>query len=308
MAAMKKDVISSDVLLVITAAIWGFAFTAQRLGMDHIGPFLYTGVRFLLGALVLVPFLAAGKKRRAAHPPPPTRKIMLIGALAGIFLFFWVTFQQIGLQYTTAGKAGFITGLYVILVPILGVFWKQRSHGGTWAGAGFAVAGLYLLSVTNGFRIGAGDLLVLLGAFFWAFHVHIIGKFAKTIDAVMLAVFQYLFCGILSLIVAFIVEPIRLSSILDAALPIAYGGIASVGIAYTLQVVAQKTAPPAHAAIIMSLEGVFAVAGGYLFLSEMLKVRGIIGCSLMLCGMLISQISVTRAARLSRESAAKTVS
>ncbi|MBT3274304.1 MAG: DMT family transporter [Spirochaetales bacterium] len=296
---MKKGAISSDVLLLITAAIWGFAFTAQRLGMDHIGPFLYTGIRFLLGALVLLPLLAARKKppNDAERKEPPRRQILRIGAVAGFFLFFGVTFQQIGLQYTTAGKAGFITGLYVILVPILGIIWRQRSHGGTWAGAGLAVVGLYFLSVTEGFRIGSGDLLVLAGAFFWAFHVHIIGKFAKTLDSVKLAIFQYVFCGIISLIVAIIIEPVEMAAILKAALPIAYGGIASVGIAYTLQVIAQKTAPPAHAAIIMSLEGVFAVIGGYLFLAEVLAFRGIFGCSLMLLGMLISQVAVTRAAK-----------
>jgi drug/metabolite transporter (DMT)-like permease len=295
---MKKGVVRSDVLLLLTAAIWGFAFTAQRAGMDHIGPFLYTGIRFLLGAAVLVPLWIFGKKETGAAGRQSIRGLLGGGVLAGAFLFLGVTFQQIGLLYTTAGKAGFITGLYVILVPLLGIIWKQRSHRGTWAGAGLAVVGLYLLSVTGGFRVGTGDLLILASAVFWAFHVHVIGRLSKSQDPVKLAVVQYVFCGALSLLVAVPLEPIEIGAIIDAALPIAYGGICSVGIAYTLQIVAQKSAPPAHAAIIMSLEGVFAVAGGYLILGETLSIRGFLGCGLMLCGMLLSQISVSRSSRV----------
>jgi drug/metabolite transporter (DMT)-like permease len=295
---MKKGVVRSDVLLLLTAAIWGFAFTAQRAGMDHIGPFLYTGIRFLLGAAVLVPLWIFGKKEAVADGRQNIRSLLGGGVLAGAFLFLGVTFQQIGLLYTTAGKAGFITGLYVILVPLLGIIWKQRSHRGTWAGAGLAVVGLYLLSVTGGFRVGTGDLLILASAVFWAFHVHVIGRLSKSQDSVKLAVVQYVFCGALSLLIAVPLEPIEIGAIIDAALPIAYGGICSVGIAYTLQIVAQKSAPPAHAAIIMSLEGVFAVAGGYLILGETLSIRGFLGCGLMLCGMLLSQISVSRSPRV----------
>lgn len=292
MRRMKKGVLRSDVLLLLTAAIWGFAFTAQRAGMDHIGPFLYTGIRFLLGAAVLLPMWLFADKSGPIRTN--RRRFVASGMLAGLFLFLGVTFQQVGLLYTTAGKAGFITGLYVILVPILGVIWRQRSHAGTWTGAALATGGLYLLSVTGGFRIGTGDLLVLASAFFWAFHVHIIGKLTRSMSSVKLAVLQYTFCGVVSLIVAVIFEPVQFRPILDATIPILYGGVCSVGIAYTLQIVAQKSAPPAHAAIIMSLEGVFAVAGGFLILGEILSIRGFAGCGLMLCGMLISQISVAR--------------
>ena len=303
---MKKGVLRSDVLLLLTAAIWGFAFTAQRAGMDHIGPFLYTGIRFLLGAIVLIPFWVFGGKRKASRTKATDmRSLLRGGALAGIFLFLGVTFQQIGLIHTTAGKAGFITGLYVILVPVLGVIWRQRSHPGTWTGAGLAVVGLYFLSVSGGLKIGTGDLLVVASAFFWAFHVHMISKLSKSLDSVQLGVVQYVFCGILSLLIAIPLEPIEMGAILHAALPIAYGGICSVGIAYTLQIVAQKSAPPAHAAIIMSLEGVFAVVGGYLLLGEVLSTRGFIGCGLMLCGMLVSQVSVSRSATGDRRTRAR---
>ncbi len=289
-------------LLLITAAIWGFAFTAQRAGMDHIGPFLYTGVRFLLGAAVLLPIWIVRSRRRETGESaarmlaqkPGVSKLLKAGVVAGLFLFFGVSFQQVGLLYTTAGKAGFITGLYVIIVPITGLLWKLRSGPGTWLGAAVAVTGLYLLSVSGSFKINRGDLLMLINAFFWAGHVLAISRLAGNFDPVKLAVVQYTFCGVVSLIVAAIVEPVALRAILDAAIPLAYGGICSVGIGYTLQVVAQKSAPAAHAAIIMSLESVFAVIGGYLILGEVLSARGLTGCALMLCGMIISQLSANR--------------
>ena len=304
---MTGKTMTSDALLLLTASIWGFAFVAQRAGMDYIGPFLYTGIRFLLGALVLLPFLLLGKTGKTDAGVSKTKLISMIlfGSLAGVFLFLGVSFQQVGLLHTTAGKAGFITGLYVIIVPILGIIRRQRTRFGTWLGAIFAVVGLYLLSVTGGFRFSQGvaweaargDLLVLASAFFWAIHVHVIGWLSPKIESVKLAMIQFTFCGVVSLCVAFATEAVELSAVLDAALPIGYGGICSVGIAYTLQVVAQKRAPAAHAAIIMSLEGVFAVLGGYLLLNEVLNTRGIVGCALMLIGMVLSQIAVIRATR-----------
>ncbi len=310
--AMNTGTFRSDALLLITAAIWGFAFTAQRAGMDYIGPFLYTGIRFLLGAVVLLPvlFVRARKRRNddksgsrpAGMPiqPAAARDLLKVGVAAGAFLFLGVNFQQLGLLYTTAGKAGFITGLYVIIVPVMSMLWKQRSGLGTWAGAVIAVSGLYLLSITGGFRIGTGDLLVLVCSFFWACQILVIGRFAGRMDAIRLALVQYLFCGIVSLLIGFFVEPVDFSAIVDAALPLAYGGICSVGIAFTLQVIAQKSAPTAHAAIIMSLESVFAVIGGYIVLGETLSPRGISGCALMLCGMIISQMSIARSKAVAR--------
>ncbi len=178
-------------------------------------------------------------------------------------------------MYTTAGKAGFITGLYVIIVPILGLFWRQQPQIGTWVGAILAAFGLYFLSVTEELTIEPGDFLVLIGAFFWAAHVLIIGWLSPRINPIKLAFSQYVACSILSLITASIVEDITLSSIFLAAIPILYGGLISVGIAYTLQVVAQRDAHPAHAAILLSLEAVFAAIGGWLILGEILSARGL---------------------------------
>jgi len=291
---MKAQNLKSDTLLLLTATIWGFAFVAQRVGMDYVGPFTFNGFRFALGSLTLVPLLLINNRQGAITkgllPLTKARMIILGGGLAGFALFMGATLQQVGLVYTTAGKAGFITGLYVVIVPILGLFWKQQSSLGTWFGAILAAAGLYLLTITAQFTIALGDFLELAGAFFWAGHVLIIGWLSPRIDPIKLAFFQYTACSFLSLLTAVITEVITLHGLFLATLPIAYGGLISVGIAYTLQVVAQRYAHPAHAAIILSLEAVFAAFGGWLILGETLSSRGLIGCSLMLAGMLLSQL------------------
>jgi drug/metabolite transporter (DMT)-like permease len=292
---MKTQNLKSDTLLLLTATIWGFGFVAQRVGMDYVGPFTFNGFRFALGSLTLVPLLLRSNRQwaiitKSLLPLINTRMIILGGGLAGFALFMGATLQQVGLVYTTAGKAGFITGLYVVIVPILGLFWKQRPGLGTWLGAIFAAAGLYFLSITAQFTIAFGDFLELAGAFFWAGHVLIIGWLSPRIDPIKLAFFQYAACSFLSLITAVITEVITLHGLFLATIPIAYGGLISVGIAYTLQVVAQRYAHPAHAAIILSLEAVFAALGGWLILGETLSARGLLGCSLMLGGMLLSQL------------------
>jgi drug/metabolite transporter (DMT)-like permease len=198
--------------------------------------------------------------------------------------------QQIGLVYTTAGKAGFITSLYVVLVPITGLFLGHRCSVAVWPGAALAVAGLYLLSITESFVIGPGDLCVLVGAFFWAIHVHLIGHLAKRANPLHIACIQFIACSALSLCVAIVLERISLLAILDAAIPILYGGILSAGVAFTLQVFCQRTSQPAHAAIIMSLETLFAALAGYLFLNEYLGLRGLAGCTLMLASLIVVQL------------------
>jgi len=223
-------------------------------------------------------------------PSPGLKTILLGGGALGLALFAGASLQQIGLVYTTAGKAGFITGLYVIIVPLLGLFWRQQPAIGTWIGAVLATVGLYLLSVTETFTIEAGDLLVLIGAVFWAAHVLIIGWLSPRINPIKLSFFQYVACSILSLITAARIESITITSIFAAAIPILYGGLLSVGIAYTLQVIAQREAHPAHAAILLSLESVFAAIGGWLILGEIISPRGLVGCGLMLAGMLLSQL------------------
>lgn len=260
--------------------------------MDYVGPFTFNGVRFALGALSLLPLLYINRKKEELYPESRIKSVMRGGFLAGCALFMGASLQQIGIIYTTAGKAGFITGLYVVIVPILGLFWKQKTSAGTWFGVFLAAIGLYLLSVTEKFTIEFGDLLELIGAFFWAGHVQLIGWLTRRMNSLKLAFFQFITCSLLSLLTAIFKEIITIQGVWDALIPICYGGLFSVGIAYTLQVVAQRHARAAHAAIILSLESVFAVIGGWLILSEMLSLRGVIGCTLMLAGILSSQFNV----------------
>ena len=284
----------TDGLLLLAAVIWGFAFVAQRVGMEYVGPFGFNGVRFALGCLVLLPFLFRNGIRddRASplHPALFSRPSLGGGLLAGLVLFCGASFQQVALVYTTAGNAGFITGLYVVLVPILGVALGHRTHAGTWIGAGLAAAGLYLLSVVGPFTVSPGDVLVFIGALFWAGHVHLIGWLSPRQDPLRIALLQFATCAVLSLITSVAVEHHAVRDYWSAAIPILYGGVLSVGVAYTLQVVAQQRAKPAHAAVILSLEAVFAAIGGGIVLGETLSPRALAGCTLMLCGMLTSQL------------------
>ena len=284
----------ANLLLLLTAAIWGVAFVAQRVGMNSIGPFTFNGIRFALGACSLLPLLFQLRGRRDDAPESRRSRILAGGLAAGVVMFIGASLQQIGIVYTTAGNAGFITGLYVVIVPIVGIFLKQTTTTNTWIGAVFAVLGMYLLSVNDALRINRGDVLELIGAFFWAAHVQLIGWLTRRINPLKIAFLQFLTCSCFSLFAALLVESITWQSVARAAIPLAYGGFLSVGVAFTLQVVAQRDAQPAHAAIILSLEAVFAALGGWLILGERLSARGVVGCGLMLIGMLISQALLTR--------------
>ncbi len=288
---MRSSPLGSDLLLLLTAAIWGFAFVAQRMGMEHVGPFTFNGLRFALGCLSLLPLLAVGRRlSRPVAAPVRSRLFLLGGGALGVVLSVAVSLQQVALLYTTAGKAGFITGLYVVMVPILGLLWNQRPGAGTWIGAALAAAGLYLLSVTEDFSIATGDALVLASAVFWSVQVLLVSYLSPKARPVELAFYQFLICALLSLAAAWVFERFEWPAIAAAAVPILYGGVLSVGVAYTLQVVAQRHARPAHASILMSLEAVFAVWGGWWILDEGLSLRGLVGCGLMLAGMLLSQL------------------
>ncbi|WP_163192264.1 DMT family transporter [Clostridium thermarum] len=290
---MNIKEVRSNILLLITATIWGFAFVAQRVGLNYVEAFTFNAVRFALGALSLLPLMIYQKKVNEGQNKKSTaavKTLLLGGLVAGSALFLGASLQQVGLAYTTAGKAAFITGLYIALVPILGIFLKQRVHFTTWIGVSFAVVGLYFLSVNEGFSINKGDLLQFIGAFFWAVHILVIDYLTKKVNALTLSFLQFITCSILSFIVAVSFENISVFGLSQAPVPILYGGICSVGIAYTLQVFGQKYAKPSHAAIIMSMEAVFASIGGMLLLNERLDLRGFLGCSLMFTGMLLSQV------------------
>ena len=314
----RSTTLRSDLLLLLAAVIWGFAFVAQRMGMVHIGPFMFNAIRFALGAGVMLVVIKGrevwktvgreecktigqedGRSERPEELQTADRRLTtndyrlttIYGVLLGLILFAGATFQQAGIVHTTAGNAGFITGLYIILVPIFGIFSGHKTGTNVWGGAVIAMVGLYFLSVTESFTISKGDSLVLIGAIFWAIHVLYTGWLSPRMSALRLAATQYIVCSVLSLFSALIFEENTLSGIYKAGIPLLYGGLLSVGVAFTLQIVGQKKAPPAHAAIILSLETVFAVIGGVLILSETMTERKWFGCSLMLAGMLLAQVS-----------------
>jgi drug/metabolite transporter (DMT)-like permease len=290
---MRTRAIHANLILLLTAVIWGGGFVAQRLGMQQMGPFIFNGFRFLIGSLTLLPIIFL-RRHQEESEVYPIQKTLLIGTAAGVFLFGGATYQQLGLIQTTAGKAGFITGLYVIIVPILGMFWRDRPHSATWIGAGTAVVGLYFLSVTRGLEFSPGDGYVLIGAIFWAGHVQFIAHYSLKVDPIKLSFTQSLVTSLISFGVGFILEDFNLKQVLDTFFPIIYGGVISIGIAYTLQVIGQRYAKPTPAAITLSLESVFAAFWGWLLLGEILTSRILLGCILMLSGMMISQIGQTK--------------
>lgn len=291
---MVSKEIKSVFILLLTAAIWGFAFVAQRVGMGFLGAFTFNGIRFALGSISLLPVIYFFDKKfksenSAERVDADIKTTIKSGVIAGCILYIAASLQQVGLIYTTAAKAGFITSLYIVLVPILGIFLKQKTHSTTWLGAITAAVGLYFLSINEGFTIEFGDLLQVIGALFWAVHIQVIDKFVKNVDAIKLSSTQFATCSVLSLITAFIFEDISMSGVVSAIVPLLYGGVMSAGVAYTLQAVGQRYAKPSHAAIALSMEAVFAAIGGILILNETMSLRGYLGCALMLAGMLISQ-------------------
>jgi drug/metabolite transporter (DMT)-like permease len=292
---MKKEKIESVLVLFLVAAIWGFSFVAQRIGMRFMGPFLFNSVRFMLGAIVLLPFILFKNKKESEDErylkKEKNKKVIFAGVFAGFLIFIAVSFQQFGVIYTTAGKAGFITGLYIIFVPIIGIIFKQKIKINVWIGVILAIIGLYLLSIKNGMSMGKGDIFVLIGAIFWAFHVQIIGHFAGRVESLKLAFGQFFVNSLLSFSGALIFEKISLYAISKGIWAILYAGVLSVGVAYTLQIFGQKRISPSVSAIILSIESVFSVIGGWLVLNEILSVKEIIGCLLMLLAMIIAQIS-----------------
>jgi drug/metabolite transporter (DMT)-like permease len=289
---MSNSKIKSDLILLVAAMIWGFAFVAQRVGMEYVGPFTFNGVRFLLGSLVLLPFLFCRKKKQLVIVNDKNiRKQIVAGSiLTGLILFCGAALQQVGIQYTTAGKAGFITGLYVIFVPVVAIFFGQKTRIIVWIGVILSALGLYLLSITHGFHMATGDFLVFLCAICFTGHVLMIAWLSPKTDSLYLAVIQFSICAMINLVLAFIVEKVIWEKITEAFIPLLYGGVLSVGVAYTMQVVAQKKAHPAYASIIFSLEAVFAALGGWLILDEHLSLRALTGCAIMLSGMIIVQI------------------
>lgn len=281
----------TDLLMVGVAVIWGSTFVAQQMGMDSVGPFTYTAARMALGVALIAPLWWWRGGPFAAVPRVDSPGLWRDGTLLGLVLFVAINLQQVGLLGTTVANAGFITGLYVVLVPVLMRLFGQRVGMPVWLAVGLATAGLYFLSVKPDASIAPGDWLQLGSAALWAVHVLLVGHWARRHDAIRLAILQYLVAGGLSWLAAvWRAEPITFDALAGAAGAIAWGGLLSIGIAYTLQVVAQRTAKASHAAIIYSSEGVFAAIGGWWVLGEMIGWRGWGGAALILAGMLLAQL------------------
>ncbi|MDR1136417.1 MAG: DMT family transporter [Clostridiales Family XIII bacterium] len=320
-----NNTIKSTLILTFTAMIWGFAFVAQRSSMEFVGPFFFSGVRSILGSLTLIIFLTIQKrfsKNRdlnagalnesagtgiskdssaslSAFMNPYRKKLLRGGVYCGLILFAGTNFQQIGLVFTTASKAGFITALYIVLVPILGILLKHKTHWNTWVSVLIAAVGLYFLCLTESFIIQPGDLVILIGAGFWAMHILVIDHFVAHVSAVKLSCIQFLVCGLLSLIIspfadAYLSPGAHISGALQILPAILYTGVLSSGVGFTLQAVGQKYANPTAASIIMSTEAVFGVIGGFLLLHERLTQRELLGCILMFTAVILAQLPVKR--------------
>ncbi len=290
---MNKSKLKSNFFLLMTAMIWGFAFVAQRVGADHVGAMTFNGVRFALGALSLVPVVLIFA-RKTPMDAECRRQTVCASFAGGAALFVASLLQQWGVELTqSAGKAGFITSLYTVLVPVIGVLFLHRKTGlFIWMGAFLAVGGLYLLSMTGAEKAGIGDLVLILGAIVWAGHILIIDYFnGKQINAIVFAMGQFAVCAVFNLIGAALFEEIAPSGIIAAGVPILYGGLMSVGVAYTLQILGQRGADPTAASVILSTESMFSALGGILILGESMSVGGYIGCVLIFVGVVLAQLT-----------------
>jgi len=282
-------------LLMLAALIWGTAFVAQSVGMDHIGPFTFNSVRNFVASVALIPVILFLRRRqdpaKAAGAAENYRKSLWIGGIfCGIALTVASSLQQIGIQYTSVGKAGFLTALYIVIVPIFGLFLKKRVPAAVWISVVIAAVGTYLLSIKEDFTIGTGDLYVILCAVVFSVHILLVDRFSPHVSGVELSSIQFLTVGVLSGIVALIFEVPDLKSILLSMGPILYTALLSSGVAYTLQIIGQKDTPPAVASLVMSLESVFAALSGWLVLKQALQGRELLGCVLVFTAVLLAQI------------------
>ena len=289
----------NSLLLLLTSFIWGVAFVAQSVGGEAVGCFTFNGVRSLIGALVLIPvifFLDAQKKKELGEEKFQEQKgdfktLLTGGICCGVMLCIASNFQQFGISFTTVGKAGFITAMYILIVPILGLFMKKKVSMKVWFGVVLATIGLYMLCMTSeSFSLSKGDFLVLICAGFFSLHILIIDYFSPKADGVRMSCIQFFVCGMISMIIAFIFEQPNLGAILSGWLPILYAGILSCGVAYTLQIVGQKNMDPTVASLILSLESVFSVLAGWVILNQKLSGRELFGCGLMFLAIIMAQL------------------
>ena len=291
---MKKNNIKGCLILSITALIWGTAFIAQRTGTEFIGPFTFTFCRSLLAAAVLLPVsLFSGRGKNEEKLPYlgfGSKKLITAGLLSGVFLFAATSFQQMGIQYTTSGKSAFITAMYMIIAPVIGILLGKRPGLNVWAGIAVGAGGMYLLCMGGQSGMGKGDLLTLVCAFLFALQILAIDRYSGEVDCIKMSFIQFAVCTLLSLPCMFIFETPQMSAIADCAVPLLYTGVLSSAVAYTLQIIGQKYADMTPATLTMSLESVFAAIAGWLILKETMGVREIIGCVLIFAAIVVSQL------------------
>ncbi len=288
---MSKRMIGNGMLL-LAAIIWGASFVAQVVGLDYVGPFTFLAVRSLLGSLVLLPVIALldkGGISQKPSSPKEKRTLWIAGGLCGFFLFTACALQQVGLMTTEAGKGGFLTTLYIILVPVFGLFFKKKVSPWVWLAGILALIGLYLLCAGD-MTMGIGEILLILCAVAFTGHIMVIDHFSPHVDGVRLSCLQFFICGMICLVIALFTETITLDSLLQCWLPIAYSGILSAGAGYTLQILGQARTEPTTASLLMSLESVFSVLSGWLLIGERLSAPELIGCGLVFAGVILAQL------------------
>ena len=294
---MKKTQVRNSLLMLLTAIIWGSAFVAQSVGMEYVGPFTFTFTRSIIGGIVLIPIIVLLRKTRSARMRI-TKYEWIGGICCGVALCAASNFQQIGILHTTVGKAGFITALYVVIVPMLGLFLKKRVPVLIWFCVALSVVGLYLLCMPKGtFSLTQGDVLVLICALLFSFHILIIDYFSPKGDGVVISCIQFFVCGLLSGIIMLVVENPSFANIMDAKWSILYAGALSSGVAYTLQVVAQKNVNPTVASLILCLESVVAVLAGWMILGDAMTTREITGCIFMFVAIILAQLPTPKKER-----------
>lgn len=289
----------SSLLLFLAASIWGVAFVAQSVGMDYMGPFTFNGARSLIGGIVLLPLIAVrerSRKKNGGEAEPPEKKkarrkvTLLGGCCCGLAICTASMFQQYGIQYTTVGKAGFITTLYIIIVPIMGLFFGKKVRRIVWAGAALAAAGMYLLCVNETLSLNKGDLLVFLCAVIFSVHILVIDYFSPKADGVKLSCIQFFVAGILCTIGAFLLETPSWDALVSGAVPVLYAGVMSCGVAYTLQIIGQRNLDPTVASLILSLESVVSVLAGWVILDQTMNGKEIFGCVLVFAAVILVQL------------------
>lgn len=301
---MKRSA-KGNMLLFMAALIWGCALVAQKAGMSHLGPFGFTAIRCTLGGIVLLPLIWNIDRKKCAEEKARevgTKKTFIGSVCCGLVLTSLILFQQFGLPYTTVGKAGFITALYILLTPVMGIFLGKKAGKNLWIGVVIGLGGMYMLCLYEGVSsLTFGDLMMLCAAVMAAAHIHVIDHFVQEIDPVKLSSYQFIVAGIVCIIPMFIFEDISIEAIVDCAIPILYAGIISCGLGYTFQVIGQKGTDPSLASLILSLETVFSLLAGWIFFHEVLSVAEYIGCGLMFIAIIVSQLPDKKEIKISEK-------